>query len=540
MKQVEAALDADRDLRGWSRTSFVGLASVACGLVCSAYVYVVTKYHGMGITPDSVTYLSCAENLMRGSGFRDFSGRLVTEFPPAYPALLALISKVLGTNTVNAARIVNVFSFGVTGYIVVTAVSVFTRSLRLALLAGFLALLGRPHIVVHVMALSEAPTIAVIVLALLYGGRLIADERAGRRTGWFRAATIGLLCGVACMMRYASIVMAFSLAVTMVILLPSGRRRILIPTIVLGAPILLLGVWCCRNLFVDGTYMGGRMAADISLQHAASEAALTLVSWLLPQDLHAGPRRALIVCILTIVGLGLVHRKLAMMPAGTASMADTLRTFAFVNAMFVCLYSVFIVISCSRIAYGLPNDKYLSPIYVGLVLYAASTLALLRASSVVGVRTAFVSGAVVAVLMVAGTGSMLSLTGEYRSLGPPGLTRITGERTELYRMSSRIGRGQNAAFVSNDPYGLWYETHIVSQIAPRVFYRSETRQQVPLEERYRDVNTLLRRNKRVYFVYFRQDDYYVPPEQWSKESVPLRAIIVNSAGGVYEVLGERD
>ncbi|MDQ1331246.1 MAG: hypothetical protein QG578_1514 [Thermodesulfobacteriota bacterium] len=63
---------------------FFLLLSVAGALV----VFFGTSQFGIGISPDSVNYISCARELIRGNGFLSYEGTPFTLWPPLYPVLL--------------------------------------------------------------------------------------------------------------------------------------------------------------------------------------------------------------------------------------------------------------------------------------------------------------------------------------------------------------------------------------------------------------------------------------------------------------------
>src|SRR5262249_16471739 len=66
---------------------------------------------GPGLRPDSGCYLSAARGLAAGRGCIPFSGHPFVEWPPLYPALLALLARC-GAEPIVAARWLNAVLFG--------------------------------------------------------------------------------------------------------------------------------------------------------------------------------------------------------------------------------------------------------------------------------------------------------------------------------------------------------------------------------------------------------------------------------------------
>ena len=63
------------------------LLSAAGALV----VFFGTSRFGIGISPDSVNYISCARELIKGNGFISYDGTPFTLWPPLYPTLLGIL-----------------------------------------------------------------------------------------------------------------------------------------------------------------------------------------------------------------------------------------------------------------------------------------------------------------------------------------------------------------------------------------------------------------------------------------------------------------
>lgn len=61
------------------------LDSILAALIGFFLIQVFSKYSGIGISPDSVTYLSAARHLVHGKGFISFDDLPVVDFPFAYP-----------------------------------------------------------------------------------------------------------------------------------------------------------------------------------------------------------------------------------------------------------------------------------------------------------------------------------------------------------------------------------------------------------------------------------------------------------------------
>ena len=84
-----------------------------------AGVLVATFRYGIGLTPDSVTYINGARSLSAGAGYTA-SGHAISDFPPGYSWVLSLGERA-GVDAVDAARWLSVVALLATivlGYVV--------------------------------------------------------------------------------------------------------------------------------------------------------------------------------------------------------------------------------------------------------------------------------------------------------------------------------------------------------------------------------------------------------------------------------------
>ncbi|MGA7194721.1 MAG: hypothetical protein WBW94_13920 [Anaerolineales bacterium] len=75
-------------------------------------VYIATARIGPGVSTDGTIYLSVASNLLKGRGFIDLYGSALVQYPPLYPALIALVSWLTRADIFLAGRYINIATFG--------------------------------------------------------------------------------------------------------------------------------------------------------------------------------------------------------------------------------------------------------------------------------------------------------------------------------------------------------------------------------------------------------------------------------------------
>src|SRR5262249_33450490 len=124
-----------------------------------------------GLSPDSVKYIGAARNLADGRGYT-FCGQPLTQFPPLYPALVALPS-LFGLDAWPAARWLSAVFFAGQLLIAGWAIHRYTdRAIIWPLLLSALTLLSMPLIYIHSYAWSEPPfnllALGMLILLSIY------------------------------------------------------------------------------------------------------------------------------------------------------------------------------------------------------------------------------------------------------------------------------------------------------------------------------------------------------------------------------------
>lgn len=71
-------------------------SSLSLALVLSGSTFAALHWRGIPLSPDGWAYWQAAFSLANGAGYRDFSGSLLTAWPPLYPIYLSLWVRVLG------------------------------------------------------------------------------------------------------------------------------------------------------------------------------------------------------------------------------------------------------------------------------------------------------------------------------------------------------------------------------------------------------------------------------------------------------------
>jgi 4-amino-4-deoxy-L-arabinose transferase-like glycosyltransferase len=421
----------------------LGLAVVA-GLA----TWIATR-HGPGMSPDSVTYLSAARNLASGHGYTDFTGQALTNFPPGYPALVAVMN-VLGTSLATAARIVNAVSFGAIVVLAGALVRRHTSSPLLALGATMLVAVSPALINIASNAWSETLYCAFVLAFLLALEAAIAPGRSAR---WLASA--GALAGLAFLVRYVglSLLMVGSLTVIAVTYREGVRAVAHRLAVFLAAGLVLPALWILHNARSGTRFiLGPRVAAPESWSSFISQffdgfrALFT-----------SGGVGSTAALVLLVLGLGALVAHVAR--PGEPGRAQSRRSRVLPLVVYVGVYAA-VVVTAGKTAGASVDQRIVSPIYVPALILGVVVLDVLIAQVATGgrrwVAVAPVLVALVAVTYVASAGASFASVAWNNGRTARGYTQRNSDQFQL--VDSVEALNGRALVATNRPWTLFEAT----------------------------------------------------------------------------------
>ena len=132
-------------------------------------VMLLTKHNGLGISPDSIYYLSTADSIIAGKGFYQFDGMPFVMFPVGYPILLSLIKVIVGGSFLKFIPFFNALLFGTTIFIAGIILENTNHSKWLKWVVLFVIALSPSLLEIYTMLWSETLFITEIVLFIYFG-----------------------------------------------------------------------------------------------------------------------------------------------------------------------------------------------------------------------------------------------------------------------------------------------------------------------------------------------------------------------------------
>ena len=233
------------------------------GVAASVLMFWITDY-GPGVSPDSVTYIETARNLVEGSGFYA-DGRPMTHFAPAYPLLLAAASIPHHGDILQASRVLGALLFGVNAVLFGHAVQLGTdHSLSATICAILFFLCSAPIFSIHSMAWSEAPMIAFALAALVLASLHIARPRR------HVLLAASLCAGCAMATRYMGVALLPPIVLGLFFADRPRKHKVGDTLLFVAVASLPLTLWLIRNILAAGTAANRSPAIHVvGLGHAA-------------------------------------------------------------------------------------------------------------------------------------------------------------------------------------------------------------------------------------------------------------------------------
>jgi 4-amino-4-deoxy-L-arabinose transferase-like glycosyltransferase len=349
------------------RTLLLALALLGSLLV------LLTTARGVGLSPDSATYIDVARNLLHGRGlqigYEAAAVRPLTQYPPLYPVLLAAGGLVDADPQV-AARYLNVAFFAALILLVAGAAYRRTASFRIAAAAALFTLASVDLIHVHSVALAEAPFLLAGLLSLVLVSAYLEDSQPR----WLAAAAVAAACS--CLARYPGV--AFVAAGVAGLLwfrretLRRGAVEALVFAVVGSLPV---AVWLARNLAIahnvsSNVASAGTIVNPLRWSGVGSGLA-TIAYWALPSPAPDAVRFGVLgLLVVSVIGLGIFARAESRR-GGAPDATPHLPALSALLLLFAAIYLPLLVVSRLTISQGFLDRRFLAPIYVALVLCLA-------------------------------------------------------------------------------------------------------------------------------------------------------------------------
>jgi len=159
-----------------------------------------TRYSGIGISPDSIMYISGARNLNAHKGFTYFGDKPLVAFPLFFPTFLGILLFITGVDPVVMGPILTGLMFGLVIFLTGFVLERFTFPSKLYKWFILLALVLSPSLLeIYSMLWSETLFIVWTLVFVIAFHHYIKNHAIGS------LILVAVVCAFACVTRYAGV-----------------------------------------------------------------------------------------------------------------------------------------------------------------------------------------------------------------------------------------------------------------------------------------------------------------------------------------------
>jgi 4-amino-4-deoxy-L-arabinose transferase-like glycosyltransferase len=463
----------------------LGLAAIAGTVI----IFQATK-DGIGITTDSIVYIKVARNLLGGHGFRlSAGGAPLTQYPPVYPAALALAG-MLATDLLTGVKWLHLFLYVANVLLVGLLIYRGTAGSLIATIAGLLFMLTSGLVFhSHVVCLSE-----VLFVFFILTGLLLIDEYLCRGQVLILVAA-SIVVGLAGMTRYVGFILLGVVTLCIVLLNKSNLlKRFTHAGIVMAIFITPAILWILRNKMISGGMVNRNIVYHPIKFRQIEGAVSTISSWLfIPASLPFALKASLV--IIMIVSFLIILIKMIKQ----FSIHSDLNRIPIICTLFLTLYTLGLVIAIFFVEANLPfSHRILFPFYVvvgiAVIILVHNAFHLVTKSKGFAVFALVLMGA----FLIAQTNTMAR---ELRIFSDNG-EGFTGKQWKSSKTMEFIKKlPDNTTLYSNGPEAIEFLTGRQTRMIPSKRITTSNEQNVKYSEELRGMMRDLD-HSRGYLVYF--------------------------------------
>ncbi len=311
-------------------------------------LFPTSRYGAVLLSSDAIRYIGTARNIIAGEGVTSYEGIPLVVQPPLYSTLLAFVGKISGIDPLRFTHIINALLFGFTIYLGGLLIFKYFSAFPGIAIVGVLTIaLGRPLLYVSTTALSEPLFIFTVILSFTFAYAYLEKRDLTSLVLFSFAVALSSLT------RYIGIILIFWGGLSIIIFnrenLNRKLRHLALFTFISALPI---GLWLIRNYEVSGTLLGLRVSTIFSLSQNITFTLYIFLKWSAP--------------ILPMAAVVFLATDTSQETGGDPKAG--LRQIAPIN-LFMFMYTTFLIISSTRVAYDKIDDRLLSPVYIPLALF---------------------------------------------------------------------------------------------------------------------------------------------------------------------------
>jgi hypothetical protein len=431
--------------------------SLVASLAGFLFIYFYSRHGGIGVSPDSVVYMSTAANIHDHGTINDFTGLPMMDFPAFYPIFLSGIMWITGMGCMQFAVALNGLLYALLIWLcgwIMQRFSYRSGIYKWALLV--IIVLGPCLLEVYSMVWSET---LFLVLFLFF---MIAVHRYFRTHGVQQLLLMAVLAALACVTRYAGITF---IGMGLLLLLCDGslpvRKKAVHMTLFGLVSPVLFALNLYRNRLVTGTLTGFREKGVTPFSANLHDFGVVFCDWMPFFNGRYSPA-SIVACFLLLTLTGIFLYRLL----------SRREFFSFENIAlsYFIVYSAFILTTATISRFQRLDSRLLCPLFLPW-LWGASSWIPAALGRLRPVRRRTWGLAAIAVACCFGWGEWKDHVENWtgiRDAGIPGYTEDSWTKSETmdYVRKHKTQMESVGTIYSNAFEGLWFLAGVRSDLTP--------------------------------------------------------------------------
>jgi hypothetical protein len=429
------------------------------GMLVAALVLLVASKHGIGLTHDSGIYVLSAKMLFREGALIDYRGGALNLYPPLYIMLLSLY-EFTAFDLYSWAIFLQALAYGFTFYFTHQLAALLFKDRNYFFMVCLWTLLSLPLLVNAVFLWSEAFFILFVIWTLY-----LCIQYGNHALGYRQVGLLSLVSLLAVMQRYAGITLVITVFLFLFFTIKKNslQKAFIVSSAYAFIPTFFMLAWAYRNHVLAG----GTIVHDQWFLHGpfynTAEALVTLGSFFIPDELTS-----FVLIPFSISVVGLFFYSIRKIP-------QEVSVYFKLIFLFTLIYLLFFIVMNSLLYVSALDERYMSPLYIPLVLLGFKSIEVLLKTTSFGrvkksVKTAvFFLGALITVYLFIRV--VHFATGFYKTGAGYGTASWKKDPVILYAQTIK----ESQKIVSNNPMPLLvHEVIAFAPTRPLSFYKKGT------------------------------------------------------------------
>jgi 4-amino-4-deoxy-L-arabinose transferase-like glycosyltransferase len=320
---------------------------------------------GIGLSPDSITYITVAKRIASGHGVTLASGEPLTHYPPLYPLALAFTG-FLSTEFLYGAKLFHALLYCANICAVFLLIYRDTRTWFPSILGMLLTMSSAVMMYIHTMAWSEPLFVLLVLLCFLCLSEYLTTSK---RVFFFVAA---FFISLALLVRYAGV--AFVIAgILALFILPRNRTSLyrkssdmLLFCVIAISP---LSVWVIKNKMFSGTFANRTFEYHLIPAEHLHKMINTFSAWFNLPDNMTEYSKSVFLCGIGLAAFIILLLLLKKQPGYSKRENIRMPYTPLISGLFMVAYILFLLVSISFFDVHTPLDhRILAPVFTLIVV----------------------------------------------------------------------------------------------------------------------------------------------------------------------------